>query len=182
VKSHKIKTRIIKVLPVAIVLLIIGLVGYRLMHSNTDNRSNNEPQSGINYDPPTDEEAQAGDKIKDDVNQKEKQSQNNPDQSDGAKQEASVIITDAGQYDDIIEVRAFIPNHYQDGTCTITLTKDTFSVSKSTPAYRDATTTICTNPLFARSEFATPGEWSVTVSYSSSGAQGTSSSETIDIR
>lgn len=132
------------------------------------------------FSPPTEEEKSAGDKQKDEIIQKE-QDRNTSDQPGSGKKNVSVIITDAGQYDNAIEVRAFIPDYYQDGTCTITLTKDSHTVTKTTPAYRDASTTICTNPLFARSEFPVSGDWQVNVKYSSAGADGTSATQKVKV-
>lgn len=146
--------------------------------------SRNEPvevteEEFINYSPPTDEERQAGDNQKDATLQDEEARKNAAEQQG---QKATVIITDAGQYADIIEVRAFIPDYYQDGTCTITFTKDSLTVTKDTPAYRDVSTTICTNPNFARSEFQEAGDWQLAVNYTTSGAHGSSASQTVTIR
>lgn len=136
-------------------------------------------ESFINLDPPTKEEKQAGDRQK----EKNETAEDRRNHSDGQKkQTANVIITDAGQYDDIVEVRAFIPDHYQDGTCTITFTKDALRVEKSTPAYRDASTTVCTNPLFSRSDFNVTGDWQVMVTYDSVDAQGISQQQSVNIR
>ncbi len=134
--------------------------------------------SGGTYSPPTAQEQQAGDQQKE-INDQKQQAQKNSSQT--GEKTVSVIITDAGQYDDKIEVRAFIPDYYQDGTCKITITKDSYTVSKSTPAYHDVSTTICTNPLFSRSEFPVSGQWQVVVTYTAAGAKGTSAPKNITI-
>lgn len=164
---------------IAIILLLLlvsigGYVGYR-SYANS-----NAPTDGINYDPPTEEEKQAGDEQKEEIikDEEAEEKQTNNEQ----KQTASVIITDAGQYDDVIEVRSFIPDHYQDGTCTITFRQGEKTLSKDTPAYKDASTTICTNPLFKRSEFPSGGDWQVTVSYTSKDAAGQSKPQTVTLK
>lgn len=178
-KNHKKSKKLIIVVLLAILAIaLIGGTVYFIKNSGQKTNSYDDG-SGINYEPPTEEEKQAGDKQKDKIIQEE-DARNNPNSQD--EQTASVIITDAGQYDDVIEVRAFIPDHYQDGTCTITLTQGSYKVTKDTPAYRDVSTTICTNPLFTRSEFANNGEWHVVVSYSSEGATGTSEPRTVNIK
>lgn len=133
---------------------------------------------GTSYEEPTQEEVTAGDdqKIR---NIQDEEQRNDPENQN--KQTANVIITDAGQYDDIIEVRAFIPDHYQDGTCTITFTQGSQTITKDTPAYRDVSTTICTNPLFNRLEFPSAGQWQLVVRYSSAGASGQSDQQTVTI-
>lgn len=143
-----------------------------------DNTTTSQETPGINYNPPTEEEKQAGDKQKDQT-LKEEDERNDPENLN--KYTASVIITDAGQYEDIIEVRAFIPDYYQDGSCIITFTQGEQTVTKETPAYRDASTTICTNPLFERSEFPNGGDWQVRVTYKSTGAEGISNPTIVNI-
>lgn len=134
-------------------------------------------QNGVNYSPPTESEKQAANDIKDTI----VNSQQNNQSTDG-KTKASVIITDAAQYENTIEVRSFIPNHYEDGTCTITFTHQNLKVQKTAPAYRDASSTICTNPLVGRSEFTATGEWAVIVSYTSEHANGTSEAKTLTVK
>lgn len=170
-----------KVLVILGTLLLLVVIAFFVFKSGVLNKSTEDPISsetadGINFDPPTEEEISAGD------NQKEQNEQKEAGRNNQTSQTASVIITDAGQYDNTIEVRAFIPNHYEDGTCTIHFTKDSDEVKKDTPAYRDASTTICTNPLFERSDFPTSGDWKLKVTYKSAGASGTSESKTVNIQ
>lgn len=162
-------------LAVLLIILVLVMVSTRIKR---DTGGVGVQDDSINYSPPTEEEQRAGDDIKLHLsNGVESETKNSPD----IKKTISVIITDAGQYDDTIEVRAFIPNHYQDGTCTITFTHNSYTVKKTTPAYRDVSTTICTNPLFSRSEFPTSGEWTLVVTYSSTNAQGKSENHNIRI-
>jgi hypothetical protein len=141
----------------------------------------------INYGPPTKEEARAGNdqKVKN-VEREEKDESSNttgPGSTSGSsKPSTAVVITDANQYDNTVEVRAFMPDHYEDGTCTITFTQGSLTVKKSTPAYRDATTTICTNPLFNRLEFGQAGNWQVVVTYDAASAAGSSAPKTVRIQ
>jgi len=81
----------------------------------------------------------------------------------------------------VIEVRAFVSNQYKDGTCTTTLTKGSLKVSKETKAYKDATTTICTNPLIDRSELKQAGDWQVVVKYTAGNISGESKPQTVKI-
>ena len=150
----------------AALFFVLVAVGYFLMTRESSNVSspNSLPTTadGVNLAPPTEEEKQAGDLQKEE-NIKKEEARNNPglDPSD-----ATVVITDAGVYDGIVEVRSFIPDHYEDGTCTIEFTKGSNMVTKTAPAYRDVSTTICTNPVFSVSELGN-GSWQVTVRYNS---------------
>lgn len=166
------------------VILSVALVisGYLLFvkkdNEATNTSSNGTQQTGdyINYDPPTDEEKAAGDSAK------AKLEEQASSQSSNTNGTATVIITDANQYGDVVEVRSFISNHYEDGTCTITFTQNQKTISKETPAYKDISTTICTNPLFQRSEFSSAGQWQVTVTYKSAGATGSSAPQAVTIK
>lgn len=131
----------------------------------------------VNYGPPTEEEQLAGDKIKEGLSEDREENQSPPDQ----KQTAVVIITGVGQYGDKVEVRAFT-EHYEDGTCTVTFTKGSESFSVDTPAYRDATTTTCTNPNIDRSRFSSSGVWKAQITYESPNASGSSEIKEITIQ
>lgn len=162
-----------------LLIAIAGASAYYYLNRDASNQPYPNNTADINLNPPTDEEAQAGDAVKDDLDKNDattEQAENN-----AQTKTASVIITDAGQYDDVIEVRSFISNSYQDGTCTITLSQGTKKVSKETAAYSDASTTICTNPLFKRSEFTSGGQWQVVVSYKATGISGQSEPLSITI-
>lgn len=162
-----------------ILVLIVVMSGVLIWRLSTTNETPENTEVTDSFNPPTKEEEQAGDQQKDKaISQDESQNASNQRQN----KTANVIITDAGQYGSEIEVRSFVPDHYQDGTCTITITKDNSKVEKTTTAYRDASTTICTNPLFSRSEFSSPGTWQVTVQYTAKDASGQSQPKTINIR
>lgn len=185
VKNSKFKNKkILIVVSLLAILIACGVAFAYYKHTkNTDNPAEQlQPsnQAGINLNPPTLEENNSGDERKEQIVEEQNKSKNNSGET--KTKQTTVIITDAGQYDNIIEVRSFIPNHYEDGTCTINFQKGSSKVSKSTPAYRDASTTICTNPLFKRSEFPSAGDWQVTVSYKSPGAVGVSETRTIKIK
>lgn len=154
-----------------LVLFVILLTLYTLEKNDVINlRNSNSPvqtisdAESINYDPPTDSEANSGDSIKQEIVD-EAQSQSLPNA-------ANVIIVDANQYGDNIEVRSFVSNLIKDGTCTITFTKDSVSVVKVVPAYADASTTPCVALTINRSEIADNGTWNVQVLYTNSTESG----------
>ncbi len=174
----KIKSKSKKSLFIIIILCLAVIAGASIswwmlskdkyQTSNTDGK----------YSPPTDQEQRAGDSQKEQVLEQERARNNTPEPSN---QVVSVVITDAGQYGDMIEVRSFIPNHYEDGDCIITFTQGNTKIEKTTTAYRDVSTTICKNPLIKRSEFPTSGDWEVTVSYKTNTVRGVSESRIIKV-
>lgn len=170
-KQKSTKKIILLLAGLILVTLVFLSIGYLYARSK-DGTSITNNDTRINFSPPTKEEQQAADTIKDSVISE--QQKDNSSIGTTESRNANVIITDAGQYGDVVEVRAFIQNVYLDGTCTITFSKDSLTVTKKTPAYRDASTTICTNPEFKRSEFQQSGEWSVIVTYDATGSTGIS--------
>lgn len=152
------------------VVLIAGFMAYTSSRPADRSRAT-EPianplgsQTKINYDPPTKEEQQAGNEQKQEiVDSQAAQSQSST---------ATVIIADAGQYGNQVEVRAFVTNVIQEGTCTSTFTRGTTVVTRTVAALKDAKTTRCTNVAIPRSEFASAGTWDLTVTYRSTTAEG----------
>jgi hypothetical protein len=163
-----------KVRLVLAVLLIAALS--ILAFSYFSNRSNStvSDEDGINYGPPTEEERRSADEVK------EKLSEDNDRQDiprdDDDKIIANVVVVDASQYGSEVEVRAFVSNHIQDGTCTISFSKPgQQTIQKEVQARADASTSICGNVTMDRAEFPSDGDWTVVVSYNSQDAKGNSS-------
>lgn len=175
-KHTKHRTRTVIIL--ALILLLAVALSWFFINRYRDSPDDSAPRgiNSVDYSGPTEEERAAGDEQKE---KNEQTTNNNRDTATG--QAAHVVVTDAGQYDDIIEVRSFIPDFYQDGTCTITFTQGNRTLTKEAPAYRDSSTTICTNPMIKRSEFASPGEWKLTVTYTAPDATGQSEPRTVHI-
>lgn len=150
---------------IAAVVLIGGGVWAYSYFSNDSENNNTRNVNEINYDPPTEQEQKAGDEQKEQLTKDEQTPQTN---------DVQVAIVDANQYDDTVEIRAFVQGIIEGGTCTATLTKNGQTVTKKTDAFIDATTTQCGNLNIPRSEFPSAGEWSLKVSYSSESHAGTS--------
>lgn len=180
-KSNKKKWFVIIICFALLVLGTVTALEYTGVINIYKKPKDKPPESTINYNPPTKEEQEAGDTKKEEIvehNKVEVNTENNTEKS----KNTDVVITDAGQYDNTIEIRAFVPNHYEDGSCKFTLTQGSLKVEKETPAYRDVSTTICTNPLIARSDFTSSGDWKVVVNYIAPGASGTSGTKAIQLR
>ena len=172
-----------KKLLLIVTILLIGILVFVLEKTKVINlyerktpesvASTNEPK--INLDPPTEEEIQAGNDQKQAIINQEEQQTNNDEISDG-KREADVVIVDASQYDQEVEIRAFISNAVQNGTCTYTFKLNDTSFVRSMPAQADASTTPCITLTLARSDFNTSGNWNVTVRFESDSYMGEKSS------
>lgn len=158
------------IIPIAVVLVAVS-VGLAYALFNTNNESNlpvstDSPRTAkINFDPPTEPEKAAGDQQKE-VLVKDSEA------SATAATVANVVIVDSAQYDDTIEIRAFISNVFKDGTCTAVLTNGQSKVTKTVTALKDATTTRCSAINIPRSEFALAGNWDMKLIYEAEGVSG----------
>ena len=116
----------------------------------------------------TEEEKQAGDEVKQQIIEKEKQDK---------PSNADLVIVDSSQYEDTIEVRAFVANVIEDGTCTVKFARAGFSFEESVPARADASTTLCTTLNVPRNQFPEAGIWDINIIYSSANYNGTVTGE-----
>lgn len=109
-----------------------------------------------------------------------------PGPSPGASGDVTPIITYAGYFDDTkkqIEVNAFVPEIFENGTCTLTLTRSgSTTITKTNTAAGSVKNTNCKNFVLERSELSAAGEWSAVVSYSSASHSGTSSTQTFMVQ
>lgn len=144
-----------------------------------DGEQTKAPSETINFDPPTKEEESAGNaqKATNDAVEAEIQKNANSDK-------ATVLVSDAAQYADTIEVRAYVSNAIEDGgTCTTVLTKSgSNKVEKVTTAFKDSSSTQCGAIDIPRSSFSSAGEWSGSVTYASESHNGTSKTFSVNVQ
>lgn len=166
-----------KILIVTLILLIGAPSGVFLLSTNnkisTYKQHTNTPS--INFKPPTKIEQAAGNAQKD-INVSKQTSTPEPSQT------ANVVVVDAGQYGQTIEVRAFISNLIKPGQCTATFTKGQETITRSSLAAEDATTTQCRPINIDRSSFTSSGAWSLIVSYTSADASGKSNTVNVEVK
>lgn len=154
-----------------LVLLILTFIAVYAVARDEDYNYTNDvnlpAKATVDYAPPSDEEAQTGNKKKTEI--VETTETQIPDT-------AKIAIVDASQYDDIIEVRAFVSNIVENGTCKFTFIQGDHKIIKNTPAIADASTTPCTNLTIPISELPANGTWVLTVTYSNGKITGSASS------
>lgn len=182
-KQHQLKqttpkSRLIFILGSLLLLFVAALVlektGVTDFYHKAQSPTTDGTESSINYDPPTEEEVKAGDEKKQEIIQEEESTPTEP------VTEANVVIVDASQYDNSVEVRAFVSNIIKDGTCSFTFTKDNNKVTKVGPAFGDASSTPCIAQTIPVSEFSESGEWNLVVRYEADGVAG-SAETTVNI-
>lgn len=171
-KSSK-KVLIISVSVVA--LLLIGLSYYVFAMNGSlfgwKFRSDTTSDS-INLEPPTKEQQQAGSEIKQeniDTNKPGTGSEVPETPSDATK--LSVNFTSVNQNGDTLRARAQISPLISSGTCTLTLTKDSASITKTASVYPTATVTTCQGFDIPTSELS-PGMWTLDLDVTSEGKTG----------
>ena len=90
----------------------------------------------------------------------------NEDESDNVDQESpEIIVVDSSQYEDEVEIRAYIGNYVRDGECTFIFSYENNSFEISTPARADASTTQCGSAIVPLSRFSNQGTWQVDILY-----------------
>lgn len=163
------KNRVVIILAVLSLAAIIAIPVWRNASDSSRDANETAPTNTVDYEPPSESEQSAGDKQKETNIKKDEAIKESPDTS----QTANVVIVDASQYGDTVEVRAFVSNIYEDaGTCQLTFTQGSTTVTHSKTAFKDATTTQCGTFEVPRSEFPAGGEWNVQVTYNSNATSG----------
>ena len=165
--TKKSKIKLLSFLLVASLLISLsGLLYLRTRANTSANNQSSEVISGdseskINYNPPTEDEQEAGDDIKPDIGS----GTNTPNN-------ASVVIVDAGKYDNNVEVRAFVSNSVKAGSCKFEFTKNSNIVTREVKAAPDASTTQCESISIPYEEFGNSGTWKLTVTYTANNLTG----------
>ncbi len=163
------------ILAFIILTVLLGLVFVAFNRNSpkpdAKNQTTGSTSSPINYNPPSAEEKKASDDQK-----QSNVARTKTDASPTVDDSAAVVISDASQYDDVVEVRAYITSLYDEaGTCTATFTKDGQTVSVENPAFKDAKTTQCGALNIARQKFSSGGNWQLSVTYTSGKISGSAS-------
>jgi hypothetical protein len=169
--------------PVIAILVVLALLAAGgLYFTRSKNATNKKPVESptINYNPPTKEEQAAGNAQKDNTEKSDKPA---PVPVVNNKKSVQPTISYAKQNGSSIEIDAFVNGVAEDGgSCTLTAKLGTSTVTKQANGILNASNTSCPAFTIARSEFSTAGSWSVTVTYKSSTAEGTSAATNLEIK
>lgn len=183
VTRKKTKTSYKKWTVICLVLVAAVVAGF-VIYNSRHNKPVADTPNGVNLSPATPEEKAESNQLKEESNQPSpSETPTNPDtNTSNDKRSVKPVITGANQYDGAMHIGAFIPSLYESGgMCAFTLTQGDTTITKQTDGVQDATTTRCTNLVIPRSEFPTPGDWSVVVTYTSSTATGVSTAMTAKV-
>ena len=186
-KNRK-KSLTILISTAAVIVIAGGYFGYAYATKNVwpfqaNSSTTAKSTDGINYSPPTQQEIESSqDAKKNDAQQQSNSSTNTTNTA--SKQTVSVSIAFAG-YDSnekAVDVRAFTPDVIEgDGTCTATFTQGSKTVSQSSEAFIDSSSSQCEPILIPESKFDTKGTWKLSVLYVSSKSTGVSSPMNVEV-
>lgn len=170
---------------VLVIIIILLLIGGWLVYASTTNtwpysdtsdttptnqtEEEVRPPNSVNYDPPTKEEEATNQEGK----KNSTQQQEKPTVSEGLKS-VSVGVAFADVINGTVEIRAFVTQAIEGtGKCTATLTKGSLTITRSSEAFIDASSSQCRPIIIPLSEFQS-GSWKLSVSYLSNTHKGTS--------
>lgn len=158
-------------------LVLSGLVVAGLLFARANpTGTKDSPATQIETSPSTEQEKQETEAHKDELaEQAQAEKDKPPVEEDAPKKSVTPVITNASQNATTVTVNSFVSGILENnGNCTMKAVKGSLTVSKTVQASANASTTDCAPFLVNRSDFPETGEWSVTVTYSSSTAEGTS--------
>lgn len=161
----------------AVLLLVAGAFTYVYAFNGSIFGWKKPPvkDSSINYNPPTDEQKQAGENTKDaSLNSPEEQKPNNtnetptpPTPSPGAKSTVSLSIPTAISNPPSFQIRTEIGAVTNEGTCTITLTKGSKTITKTADIQALPRISTCKGFDIPLTELSS-GQWSVALHFENS--------------
>lgn len=168
------------VLAILIILDRRGAINLPILPDKAEETTS--PSNGINYGPATEQEKKETEAFKENLGDQSMPppSSNTSPSSATSKKVVTPIMTTWGASPSV-EVRGYIPSlNEEGGICTVNLTKGDQKVTESRTATADATTVSCGLITIARDRLSA-GTWTATLAYASNSAEGTSTSNSIEV-
>lgn len=165
---------------VAIIVLGAGAIAWARYAENDSPESSEQSSdsdgssanSDVDLSPPTDEDRAETEAHKQDLGNQ----QNSASSSSGKKQVTPVIVNK-----DKNGASAYVQGVFEDGgTCTATFVHGQDKVTASSKGFKNVSYTSC-EPMTLPGPLNIEGDWTVTVTYSSSTAEGKSAPETFNV-
>lgn len=169
-----------------VVIVALSIFGFLVASGFFSPRSDNSSRQQPNYDKPTDEQLEGGKAIEDYT---DKQSNSGADPNSvgsdrpekpvaipgSTKAEVKIIVSSSNQNDGVLQVRTLISSIVNDGTCTLTLTKNGATVTKVANVQALPGSSTCKGFDIPVTELSS-GIWSATISFENSTLKGSSTS------
>lgn len=172
-------------LAAAIVLvLIIGATVFAVSRSrdNSPNDGTVKPDSeSINYNPATDTEKSEAESHKNNLSNSSNQGSSNA--TGGGVSAVTVTMTYASDADNQVEAGGYVTGFTEEGgTCTLTLTKGSQTVSQTSTGFIDVNKITCPQITISKQRLSERGQWTAVLSYKSNKAAGSSSPQEVSIQ
>lgn len=162
---------------VPVMIIILSLIGGYLVwrqqfeQAEVNQENNTEetviPETKIDLSPPTEEQVEIGQDIKEHVNEKTQSTI------------FSITITSAGIHGDLLQIRAVVNGAISnDGVCDLTLTGPSGTIEKTAKTYALASYSTCQGFDINRAELS-PGSWTIDLTVIIDGETATAKSEVI---
>ncbi len=160
----------------AVVLIAAGSAFFIIKNNNKQSTPSTEKYEG----PTSQDKKDAADNKKHVSNREELDKQ---EDSSSDKKQVTPVITNAMQSGQQITINAYVSGVFEDGgKCSATISKGSNSITRTTNAFADATTTSCQPIFIDRSVFSEAGDWKVTMHYKSNSAEGSSQAVTLAVQ
>ncbi|MDQ3064774.1 MAG: hypothetical protein M3Q36_00710 [bacterium] len=161
-------------------LLLLGVAFYSYQYwSQLNESATTGDVNKVDYNPPTDDQKTAGEKIKEQSIEKDelgKPGTDGPESGQGNDENINVTITSANQQGSILRIRSLIDIVTNTGTCTITLTKGSAVVTKTSDIQAMANSSTCKGFDIPTSELSA-GQWHIQLNVSSNNRSGTTAKD-----
>lgn len=184
VNKNRKNNKKIALLALVAAIVVVGVTAYgvlayqKSMWPFTGAELSDQSDDSVNYGPPTQNEVEHSQDAKKDAYENKDDSDTQGNSSSKMQVEVGVAFADI--IDGSLEVRAFTPSVVEgDGTCTVTAIKGASTVTGTSKAFIDSTTSQC-QPIKIPVSSLSSGTWQVSVDYSSSKSFG--KSEIIEVR
>lgn len=170
INRSKSPKKVMLLLLAAVLLAGCGVGAYALyLRQSQSEDTQDRPINSVDYSGPTKVEQSA-------ANDQKRLNKAREDKIENTEEieTASLIITDAGQYENQIEVRAFVTNLIEDGKCSVKFAKSGSSpITTNSTAIKDAKGTQCGALDTETTRFPVGGIWTAEVSFlSNTGKKG----------
>lgn len=176
--THKIKKLILPILLV-VLLVVGGYFAYAYYSKDLWPFKSTAPAASYEQDETTDgstrtieDEADSQDAKKDII-----EKEDNPTTPSNT---ISVLITSTRVLEDALEVRGFSDSIIESGTCTLSATMGSSVQTTTSPAFIDASSTICEPLQIDKSKLAS-GEWDIKVTIKTASSEGVSETVKVNI-
>lgn len=164
--------RPIVIIPAIIILSLAGgYIVWRQQFKQAETNQNKEieeattPETKIDLNPPTEEQVEIGQDIKEHVNEKTQSTI------------FSITITSAGIHGDLLQIRAVVNGAISnDGVCDLTLTGPSGTIEKTAKTYALASYSTCQGFDINRTGLS-PGKWTINLTVTIDGETATAKSE-----